>query len=243
MLSSEFIGILVKKLGANLEPGVQTRLSISHMSKLYLALSKVYKTQADSSKDSKAEQKYDMMKQSIFRVVGEAKVYNKEDKLENDSLQIFDVLYLCMPLAIDGLEGDSIIWQKFKSSIFDNQNFLAFRDYATIAQSFSTPQNPQFIDKEFWSVIESYFKEYLKASNKKKDVQALAGVCFSIEKADNNQISQELIELILQSIHDHKEELVADEDFKEIVAMFLRIKSEQQCYTGDFKAALGLLGC
>lgn len=69
---------------------------------------------------------------------------------------------MSLPLAQDGLRGDSKVWKIFKAKIFENQNELDLDSLAMLSKSFSLVQEPRIHDKQLWGVIEAKFSEYLK---------------------------------------------------------------------------------
>lgn len=69
-------------------------------------------------------------------------------------MKIEDVLALCLPLALDGLNGESQVWYKMRDIVYDNQGSLTLSEWVLIAQSFASIKGG-FKDDKFWKVVES----------------------------------------------------------------------------------------
>ena len=77
LLEPNIIKLIIENLNTSVE-----HLKIEDVSKLYLAISRVYKNECF--------QEYEQMKAKIF------------DKVENSELSIEMVLTLCLPMSLDG---------------------------------------------------------------------------------------------------------------------------------------------
>ena len=125
---------LIKLIIINMNNSIE-HLSLQQVSKLYLAISRVY--------DNTCFQEYEIMKSRVFQKVEEAK-----------EISMDDVLTLSLPLSIDGLGPESKVWTKFQNTVIDNQNHLKLQDAVVICQSFS---NINFESDTLWMVLEKKF--------------------------------------------------------------------------------------
>jgi hypothetical protein len=102
-LPSRLIGVIVDSFIKSFE-----HLQIGQCSKLYLSLARVASSYIKGS-DPAAYQTYQHL---ISLMVDKI--------LKSEKLELGDVLQLCLPLAQDGVSGDSKVWIKFRDTIFDN---------------------------------------------------------------------------------------------------------------------------
>ena len=137
------------------------------------------------------------------------------EKIEAEQKLTLDVvLSMSMPLAIDGLPGDSPVWEKFRNAIYDEQGKLGLQEWAVICQSFS---QIEYDDESFWQIIEKQFSSSINENP--GDPQVLAAICFAVEGSP--KISQKLKNKLSREISRAQEQINQNPQFKEVIDSFV----------------------
>ena len=119
-----------------------------------------------------------------------------------------------MPFSQDKVSKESPIWKSFRDKVFENQSKLEFKDWVTVAQSFSFIH---YEDEILWKVTEDKMKEFLNENQ--GDAGILAGICFALE--EHNTISEALKAKILREVDRNRESIDKNEDYKDMVDSFV----------------------
>lgn len=204
------------------------------VSRLYLALSRVYQIYVDSP-ESASYQTYETMKQQIF-----SQIEDEVDGSEvSEQLPLDLILTLCLPLAQDGLPSSSPVWLRFMDTAIDKESTLQQRDCVLLAQSMSLvdesgqeiDQGHSIVKKEFWKMILKKFTE--KLNEHPGDLQVIGGICFALENTSQRwQLSDQFLMKLQREIKKQSSELQKPENiaFKQVIQAFYETKLQQEVF-------------